>query len=323
MLRKVHSRALARYLGEAWSEGRIEVLDQVVHPRYVNHRDAQSMGPAGLKRIATSLREAFPDLCCDVHDEIHDGDRVAVRFTISGTHTGNLFGIAPTGWRVEIGQTIVKRFHEGKIIEAWRTAWFTNEERQRYAALQARIAASGTPDFAMIGNEFVLALAMQGVQRFGEAQRSGLDHEVRLVNERLALLFRPAAAPSPGLIRQLRECVRDVLAKGAGRTLSVSSVARQLGVSQRTLQRRLQEAGSSFSQEVDGVRRELACWYVADTDRPLSEIAFQLGFTEPGSFFRTFRRWTKTTPRRFRLGRAHMARAGASDGHAWMGLAHA
>ncbi|WP_394836535.1 ester cyclase [Pendulispora rubella] len=311
---------IARYLGEVWSEGRIEVLDQVVHPRYVNHRDAQSMGPAGLKRIASSLRVAFPDLSCDIHDEIYDGDRVAVRFTIGGTHSGNLFGIAPTGWRVEIDQTLVKRFHDGRIIETWRS---TNQERERYSALQARIAASGTPDFAMIGNEFVLALAMQGVQRFHEAQRSGLESDMRLVNDRLSGLFRPAAPLPSGLIAHLRECVRDTLTKGASRTLSVSGVARQLGVSQRTLQRRLQEVGSSFSQEVDGVRRELACSYVAETDRPLSEIAFQLGFTEPGSFFRTFRRWTKTTPRRFRLGRAHLTRTGASDGPAWMGLAQA
>lgn len=77
-------------------------------------------------------------------------------------------------------------------------------------------------------------------------------------------------------------------------------VAQALHLSQRTLQRRLQEEGSSFQTLLEDTRRELALQYLAQPERSLLEIAYLLGFADPSNFFRAFRRWFDTTPGEYR-----------------------
>lgn len=77
---------------------------------------------------------------------------------------------------------------------------------------------------------------------------------------------------------------------------SADLIAKDLFMSARTLHRRLSEAGTSFSETLDAVRRELAEQYVTDPTRSLSEISFLLGFSEQSAFSRAFRRWTGQPP---------------------------
>lgn len=77
-------------------------------------------------------------------------------------------------------------------------------------------------------------------------------------------------------------------------------VAQLLHVSQRTLQRRLQEEGTSFQALLDDTRRELAEQYLTQPRMSLLEIAYLLGFADPSNFFRAFRRWFKLTPGEYR-----------------------
>lgn len=69
-------------------------------------------------------------------------------------------------------------------------------------------------------------------------------------------------------------------------------IAAHLALSPRTLQRRLREAGLSFNQLVDETRQQLVLHYLRDPALELAEIAFLVGFSEPGSLARAFRRWT-------------------------------
>lgn len=78
------------------------------------------------------------------------------------------------------------------------------------------------------------------------------------------------------------------------------SVAQALHLSERTLQRRLQEEGTSYQQLLDDTRRELAQQYLATPRMTLLEIAYLLGFSEPSNFFRAFRRWFGKTPGEYR-----------------------
>ncbi|MGH8353182.1 MAG: AraC family transcriptional regulator [Pseudomonas sp.] len=78
------------------------------------------------------------------------------------------------------------------------------------------------------------------------------------------------------------------------------AVAQALHLSQRTLQRRLQEEGASFQQLLDDTRRELAEQYLAQPNLTLLEIAYLLGFADPSNFFRAFRRWFDATPGEYR-----------------------
>jgi AraC-like DNA-binding protein len=125
------------------------------------------------------------------------------------------------------------------------------------------------------------------------------DVELRGVLERHAnvLLARLPAGDS------LSERTRAALAEGlsAGRS-EVRALARQLRMSARTLQRRLQAEGTSFVALLDDVRRELALRYVDDRSLSLSEVAFLLGFADQTTFHRAFVRWTGTAPGAFRRG---------------------
>lgn len=84
------------------------------------------------------------------------------------------------------------------------------------------------------------------------------------------------------------------------REAKVPRVARALRMSRRTMSRRLQREGTTFSAELDGARRRLALAFVADGATPLKEVAFRLGFSHAESFHRAFKRWTGETPQGFR-----------------------
>ena len=79
---------------------------------------------------------------------------------------------------------------------------------------------------------------------------------------------------------------------------SVWHTAREMGVSVRTLQRRLGEEGSSFSAVLDGLRRDITEELLGEGDRSVADIAFLLGYSEPSAFHRAYRRWQKTPPTR-------------------------
>jgi AraC-like DNA-binding protein len=81
----------------------------------------------------------------------------------------------------------------------------------------------------------------------------------------------------------------------------LSDIASSLGMSARTLQRRLADEGHSFQSLVDRARQDLAQQLLKETDYSLAEIAFLTGFSEQSGFTRAFKRWAGQTPRSYRL----------------------
>tara|TARA_R110002110_G_scaffold415561_2_gene650956 strand:- start:187685 stop:188719 length:1035 start_codon:yes stop_codon:yes gene_type:complete len=77
-------------------------------------------------------------------------------------------------------------------------------------------------------------------------------------------------------------------------------IATQLGMSERTMQRRLRDEGTSYQSILDRSRHYLARELLLNTRLPLSDIAAQLGFAEPSAFYRAFRKWQGATPGQFR-----------------------
>lgn len=92
---------------------------------------------------------------------------------------------------------------------------------------------------------------------------------------------------------RVRACLLEMLASGH---YSVTYVASKLALSNRTLQRRLKEEGTTFQKVLDELREELARHYLSTTDYTSAEISFLLGYEEPNSFFRAFHAWTGQTP---------------------------
>lgn len=101
-----------------------------------------------------------------------------------------------------------------------------------------------------------------------------------------------------GLELRVRRAVANVLSEGVP---TVSTIASELAMSARTLQRRLAEQGHSFQTVVDTARKDLARRLLAETDYSLAEVAFLTGFKEQSSFTRAFKRWAGQTPRSYRL----------------------
>ena len=143
------------------------------------------------------------------------------------------------------------------------------------------------------------------------------DGEMRLVLPR-ALLARPLVSPNPGLFAYLERHAEALQARLGG-TASLAArvrellaarlrqgepeqgaIARALGLSERTLQRRLQDEGVTFANLLDEVRADLGRMYLGDLQLAIFEVAFLLGYSEPSPFNRAFRRWTGQSPSDFR-----------------------
>ena len=102
------------------------------------------------------------------------------------------------------------------------------------------------------------------------------------------------AGPFSGRVRRL------MVEHLGGTTLTPSTVARALTISERTLSRRLADEGTSFRGILDDVRRESACALLQDRSLSVADVAFFLQYSEPAAFHRAFRRWTGTAPGDFR-----------------------
>ncbi len=107
---------------ELFDRSNLDVADELFASDFVYHDPASGEdwhGPESVKQYATMLRAAFPDLRYAVEDQIAEGDKVVTRYTASGTHQGELMGVAPTGNRVEITGISITRIEGGKIEEIW------------------------------------------------------------------------------------------------------------------------------------------------------------------------------------------------------------
>ncbi len=114
---------ISRRIGEElFSQGNLSIADKLIAPDAIDHNE-----PPGtdcrehFKRVATMLRNAFPDLHVQVEKSVAEGDRVALLITMSGTHTGPgaAFGIPPTGKSFQIQQMRFARFANGQMTESW------------------------------------------------------------------------------------------------------------------------------------------------------------------------------------------------------------
>jgi len=120
---------------------------------------------------------------------------------------------------------------------------------------------------------------------------------------RLRLVDLEASAT---LTTRVRAVLNEAVPAGM---LDMASVARRLGMSKRTLQRRMEQEGTSFQSVLTETREKLARHYLRNTRLPATEISFLLGFEEPNSFYKAFRRWTGATPDSLRRGERQAGRA--------------
>jgi steroid delta-isomerase-like uncharacterized protein len=110
-----------RLVEEVYNEDDLNVVDELVAPDIFNHaavREHQH-GVEGFKHVMEWVREFSSDVHYGIDDIIAEGDKVAVRMTQSGTHTGTVRGIPPTGKRFSVDYVHWFRLADGKVAEMW------------------------------------------------------------------------------------------------------------------------------------------------------------------------------------------------------------
>ncbi|HTM36527.1 MAG TPA: AraC family transcriptional regulator ligand-binding domain-containing protein [Terriglobales bacterium] len=135
--------------------------------------------------------------------------------------------------------------------------------------------------------------------RSTDLDRPFVTHNEELVTVLGTQLESELKARNTGM--NVGEHVKEALRRSlAGKRPTLQGVARELGLSERTLQRRFTEAGITFQQLVEDTRRELAQHYLKQSAIELNEAAFLLGFENANSFFRAFHVWEGTSPGEWR-----------------------
>ncbi len=158
---------------------------------------------------------------------------------------------------------------------------------------EALVHAFGTPNVSFMAGSNAI-----------EVDRHVLTQPLRLSAPGVSTILRryDARSPTPrtdvsDFQRHVRVAVEDRLSSGPP---LIQDVARAVRTSARTLQRRLTEEGLTFQELLDEVRRDVSIRHVEETALPLSTIAQRVGYSQQSAFFRSFRRWTGTTPARAR-----------------------
>ena len=117
------NKALARrYFEEVWNLQKPAVLDQIIANGAIDHDPAHPflpVGPEGQKQLFTKYTAAFPDSQFTVDAIIAEGDLVAVRWSVRGTHEGTLDNLAATQKQVNLTGTTTMLIVGGKIAEMW------------------------------------------------------------------------------------------------------------------------------------------------------------------------------------------------------------
>jgi len=113
---------VSRIVSDIWNRGDLAAVDQVMiaGARYHGPHMPRGLGDREAWRRAISrYRSAFPDSHVTFDELTVCGDIVVGRWSATGTHTGSMPGVAPTGKRIAIGGITLYRIADGKIVEAW------------------------------------------------------------------------------------------------------------------------------------------------------------------------------------------------------------
>jgi predicted ester cyclase len=117
-----NKRLVRRALQEIYANGDLELVDEVIHPDFVDHEPAHPDQPTGAESVRQTVRQlhgAFGELRFEVQDEIAEGDKVVQLVVMSGRHTGSLMGREPTGKEFAVRHVYIWRIAGGRIAEHW------------------------------------------------------------------------------------------------------------------------------------------------------------------------------------------------------------
>jgi steroid delta-isomerase-like uncharacterized protein len=110
-----------RFFDEMLNRGNLSAGDDLFAEDSVDYAGfpGQAPGREGFKQAVVMMHTAFPDIHYTIEDMVAEGDRIATRWTLRGTHKGEFFGIPATGTQVSVEGIHILRFADGQIVECW------------------------------------------------------------------------------------------------------------------------------------------------------------------------------------------------------------
>jgi predicted ester cyclase len=171
-----NKNVVAEFVRRCQDQHDLAYADEIFHPRFDNHYRpegrviADTEGPAsGFKVFYGALLHAFPDATMQINEQIAEGDLVATRKTLRGTHRGELWGLEPTGNRVEFEFIDIFRIADGKLIEHW-TSMDLGALRSQLLSPSSR--GTTRPDSGYAGVRRRLLESAPSIRRPGRFRRS-------------------------------------------------------------------------------------------------------------------------------------------------------
>jgi len=128
-----------RFLEGIFSQGNPDVVDELAAPDFVVHDPSSEVGEVDVEGVKGSIawsHSAFPDLRVTIEDQVAEGDKVSTRWTVRGTHRGEMMGVTATGNQVTFTGTQTDYISGGKILESWSN-WDTLGMLQQIGAVPA------------------------------------------------------------------------------------------------------------------------------------------------------------------------------------------
>jgi predicted ester cyclase len=115
------NKQVTRRLLKVFEHGRLDEIDALVHPDFINHEapPGSPQGPEGLKQTIDWLRGLWGPMRAEIQDEISEGDKIVARVVMHGHHVGEFLGKPPTGKEYAAKQIHIWRLQNGKAIEHW------------------------------------------------------------------------------------------------------------------------------------------------------------------------------------------------------------
>jgi steroid delta-isomerase-like uncharacterized protein len=132
---KENKALVQRWFNEVWNKGRADAIDELFADDGVAHGLSDDVstpltGPNGFRPFHKTFRGAFPNIDVIIEDMIAEGDKVAARCSVRGSHTGDHLGVAASNAHVEFTGITIVRIKDGKIVEAWNNFDFLKMNKQ-------------------------------------------------------------------------------------------------------------------------------------------------------------------------------------------------
>ena len=142
MCRLTQKQVCRMYVEQILSAGNMDVLEMCIARSYVGHNPIQPegiQGRDGVRQRHARAKASFPDGRFEIEEMIEEGDRVAVRYRFTGTHSGPFAEVPATGKEITGEGIEIYRLHDGQIVESW--------SQGNYLGMLQSIGAADTPDF--------------------------------------------------------------------------------------------------------------------------------------------------------------------------------